>query len=159
MFLFFLTHQIRKCKPNIFTFHCYFDKYFFIHFRMLISKLVPLLRCQQRLIFQRSTINPNVYIGYIVKRNFADNKTSVSKAEPRSDVSTDVRPMGEKVKEAAKTASYTGVILMGVGITGIIFYFVFRELFSSSSANSIYSAALDRCIEVYYPLSICYLFD
>lgn len=43
---------------------------------------------------------------------------------------------------------------MGVGITGIIFYFVFRELFSSGSANSIYSAALDRCIEVYYYLSM-----
>lgn len=116
---------------------------------MLISKLLPLIRCQQRIVLQKSIINPNIYIGYITKNNFSNQKSSaVSKAESGSDVSTDVRPIGEKVKEAAKTVSYTGVILAGVGITGVIFYYVFRELFSSNSSNSIYSAALDRCIEV-----------
>ncbi|XP_045521628.1 mitochondrial import inner membrane translocase subunit Tim21 [Pieris brassicae] len=68
-----------------------------------------------------------------------------SRSSERTDVSTDVRPIGEKVKEATKTASYTGIILAGVGITGVIFYYVFRELFSSNSSNSIYSVALEKC--------------
>ncbi|XP_077297911.1 mitochondrial import inner membrane translocase subunit Tim21 isoform X2 [Arctopsyche grandis] len=115
---------------------------------MLISKLLPLIRCQQRIVLQKNLINPNICIGYITKNNFSSQKSpAVSKAESGSDVSTDVRPIGEKVKEAAKTVSYTGVILFGVGVTGVIFYYVFRELFSSSSSTSIYSAALDRCIE------------
>ncbi|CAH2104453.1 unnamed protein product [Euphydryas editha] len=63
----------------------------------------------------------------------------------RNDVSTDVRPLGEKIKETTKTVSYTGIILVGVGVTGIIFYYVFRELFSSNSPNSIYSVALEKC--------------
>ncbi|XP_054744019.1 mitochondrial import inner membrane translocase subunit Tim21 [Anastrepha obliqua] len=61
----------------------------------------------------------------------------------RSDVSTDVRPLGEKIKENTKTASYTAIILAGIGVTGIMFYAIFRELFSSSSPNNIYSDALD----------------
>lgn len=48
--------------------------------------------------------------------------------------------------ENTKTASYTGVILLGVGLTGGLFYVIFRELFSSNSPQNIYSAALDRCV-------------
>lgn len=66
----------------------------------------------------------------------------------RTDVSTDVRPLGEKIKETTKTVSYTGIIVVGVGVTGIIFYYVFRELFSSNSPNSIYSVALEKCKNV-----------
>ncbi|TMW47419.1 hypothetical protein DOY81_007497 [Sarcophaga bullata] len=65
----------------------------------------------------------------------------------RTDVSTDVRPLGEKIKETTKTASYTAIILAGVGVTAIMFYAIFRELFSSSSPNNIYSDALERVIE------------
>ena len=49
------------------------------------------------------------------------------------------------VKETTKTASYLGVILAGVGVTGFIFYQVFKELFSSKSPNSVYSASLTKC--------------
>lgn len=55
-------------------------------------------------------------------------------------------PLGERIKENTKTASYTGVILLGVGLTGGLFYVIFRELFSPNSPQNIYSAALDRCI-------------
>ncbi|RDD46922.1 Mitochondrial import inner membrane translocase subunit Tim21 [Trichoplax sp. H2] len=47
-----------------------------------------------------------------------------------------------KVAKAGKDASYFGVILIGFGITGILFWSVFRELFSSNSANNIYSHTL-----------------
>ncbi|XP_067006942.2 mitochondrial import inner membrane translocase subunit Tim21 [Anabrus simplex] len=51
----------------------------------------------------------------------------------------------EQVKETTKTVSYLGVIVVGVGVTGIMFFAVFQELFSSKSPNSVYSAALDKC--------------
>lgn len=55
-------------------------------------------------------------------------------------------PLGERIKENTKTASYTGVILLGVGLTGGLFYVIFRELFSSNSPQNIYTAALERCV-------------
>ncbi|XP_068621352.1 mitochondrial import inner membrane translocase subunit Tim21 [Battus philenor] len=74
-----------------------------------------------------------------------EKRNDLTKSEERADVSTDVRPLGEKIKETTKTVSYTGVILAGIGVTGVIFYYVFRELFSSNSPNSIYSVALEKC--------------
>ncbi|XP_055543858.1 mitochondrial import inner membrane translocase subunit Tim21 [Wyeomyia smithii] len=86
-------------------------------------------------------------------RSYAQTKRSRPAAEAssltagsggRTNVSADVKPLGERVKENTKTASYMGVILLGVGVTGILFYAIFRELFSSNSSNSIYTDALDR---------------
>ncbi|KAG7311369.1 hypothetical protein JYU34_002408 [Plutella xylostella] len=73
------------------------------------------------------------------------DEKSLTRGQERVEVSTDVRPLGEKIRETTKTVSYTGVILAGIGVTGIIFFYVFRELFSSNSPNSIYSAALEKC--------------
>lgn len=70
---------------------------------------------------------------------------ALSEAKHRSELSEDVKPLGEKIKENTKTASYMGVILLGVGVTGIMFYAIFRELFSSKSPNNVYSEALDKC--------------
>ncbi|GAB0089074.1 mitochondrial import inner membrane translocase subunit Tim21 [Sergentomyia squamirostris] len=86
-----------------------------------------------------------------VARGFAtpakkSSESSLAAAKQQQEVSTDVKPLGERIKENTKTASYTGIILLGIGVTGALFYTVFRELFSSSSPNSIYSNALDRCI-------------
>ncbi|XP_032591864.1 mitochondrial import inner membrane translocase subunit Tim21 isoform X2 [Drosophila grimshawi] len=64
-----------------------------------------------------------------------------------SNVSTDVRPIGEKIKENTKTASYTAIILAGLGVTGIMFYAIFRELFSKESSCNIYSKALARVVD------------
>lgn len=76
----------------------------------------------------------------------AAEKRAVASAKQTTEVSADVRPLGERVKENTKTASYMGVILVGIGVTGVLFYGIFRELFSSSSSNSVYTEALDRCV-------------
>ncbi|CAB3230833.1 unnamed protein product [Arctia plantaginis] len=78
-------------------------------------------------------------------RCYSAQKGGLTKSQEKSEVSADVRPLGEKIKETTKTVSYTGVIVLGVGVTGVIFYYVFRELFSGNSANSIYSEALEKC--------------
>ncbi|KAL5288313.1 TIMM21 family protein [Megaselia abdita] len=75
-----------------------------------------------------------------------NEKSSLTTSRERAEVSTNVRPLGEKIKENTKTASYMGIIVLGVGVTGALFYAIFRELFSSNSPNSIYSKALDRVI-------------
>lgn len=74
--------------------------------------------------------------------------TSLTTSNDRTDISTDVRPIGERIKENTKTASYFGVIVGGIAVTGVIFFAVFRELFSSSSPNNVYSDALKICIDV-----------
>ncbi|XP_030380550.1 mitochondrial import inner membrane translocase subunit Tim21 isoform X2 [Scaptodrosophila lebanonensis] len=63
------------------------------------------------------------------------------------DVSTDVRPIGEKIKENTKTASYGALIAAGLGVTGFMLFAIFRELFSSTSPNNIYADALERVVE------------
>lgn len=73
---------------------------------------------------------------------------ALAAARERNDVSTDVRPLGERIKENTKTASYMGVIVLGVTVTGALMFAIFRELWSSNSSNSVYSAALERCINV-----------
>ncbi|KAL9707214.1 hypothetical protein quinque_010732 [Culex quinquefasciatus] len=65
---------------------------------------------------------------YATAQRKSASTTSLSASTDRTDVSTDVRPMGERVKENTKTASYLGIIL----------------LFSSNSPNNIYTEALDR---------------
>lgn len=50
------------------------------------------------------------------------------------------------VKENTKSAWYLSVIVAGVGVTAYIFWGIFRELFSGNSVNSIYSKAVDRCM-------------
>lgn len=69
---------------------------------------------------------------------------ALQESRANSNISTDVRPIGEKIKENTKTASYTAIILAGLGVTGIMFYAIFRELFSKSSSCNIYSKALKR---------------
>lgn len=73
-------------------------------------------------------------------------ESSLASARTQHEVSADVKPLGERIKENTKTASYTGVILLGIGVTGALFYTIFRELFSSTSPNSVYSSALEKCI-------------
>ncbi|XP_017782041.1 PREDICTED: mitochondrial import inner membrane translocase subunit Tim21 [Nicrophorus vespilloides] len=77
---------------------------------------------------------------------YKSTKSSLTKSSAGSEVGTDVRPLAEKVKETTKTASYLGVILLGVGVTGTLFYAVFNELFSSRSPNNIYTAAVKKCL-------------
>lgn len=90
-------------------------------------------------------------LGTQIVRNYAraqKESNAVAEAKQQSQVSADVKPIGERIKENTKTASYMGVILLGITVTGGLFYAIFRELFSSSSPNSIYSAALEKCKNV-----------
>ncbi|XP_069691981.1 mitochondrial import inner membrane translocase subunit Tim21 isoform X2 [Periplaneta americana] len=64
-----------------------------------------------------------------------------------NDVTFNSHPVhpNKSVKETTKTVSYMGVIIAGVGLTAILLYQVFRELFSSKSPNSIYTTSLKKC--------------
>lgn len=61
----------------------------------------------------------------VQKRKVQDD-TAITTSSDRTDVSTDVRPLGERIKENTKTASYFGVIVFGIGVTGVIMFVVFR---------------------------------
>ena len=52
----------------------------------------------------------------------------------------------EKAKEGAKTVSSVGVIAFGLGVTGIILYTVFNELFSGSGPTKLFQKASDQCV-------------
>lgn len=77
---------------------------------------------------------------YSSTRNKEREQTSVTKLKEPSVVE-----VSEKVKQATKDASYLGIIVIGVGVTGLMFYAIFRELFSGHSSNTVYSRALARC--------------
>ncbi|KFP53890.1 TIM21 translocase, partial [Sagittarius serpentarius] len=49
------------------------------------------------------------------------------------------------VKEAGRDFTYFIVVLVGIGVTGGLFYVIFKELFSSSSPSKIYGDALEKC--------------
>ncbi|KFO78647.1 Mitochondrial import inner membrane translocase subunit Tim21, partial [Cuculus canorus] len=51
----------------------------------------------------------------------------------------------QKVKEAGRDFTYFIVVLAGIGVTGGLFYVIFKELFSSSSPSKIYGDALEKC--------------
>ncbi|XP_067651708.1 mitochondrial import inner membrane translocase subunit Tim21-like [Haliotis asinina] len=92
------------------------------------------LLCAKRLRSQRF---------YATQKQTEDKKELVEAKEgPYSGLTR-----GEKVKEAGKDITYGLVILVGVGITGIIFYVVGRELFSSQSPSGIYGDALKKCMQ------------
>uniref|UniRef100_U5EF33 Mitochondrial import inner membrane translocase subunit Tim21 n=1 Tax=Corethrella appendiculata TaxID=1370023 RepID=U5EF33_9DIPT len=118
---------------------------------MSLLTLRPLVAKQPNYLINllRSRLSPKTLsTSQVLLRYYADKshtQQSLSKSEERTDISTDVRPLGERVKENTKTASYMGVIVLGIGVTGIMFYAIFRELFSSNSPQNIYSEALDRC--------------
>ncbi|XP_057325798.1 mitochondrial import inner membrane translocase subunit Tim21-like [Microplitis mediator] len=67
------------------------------------------------------------------ENNATDNQVSTSFAEV--------------VKENTKSAWYVSVIVAGVGITALMFYAIFRELFSDKSPSSVYSKAVDKCVK------------
>lgn len=109
-----------------------------------LSKLSPIIRANKAIVLLPTTAGFSIFRSV----RYYSSEKGLSRSQDRADVSTDVKPIGEKIKETTKTVSYTGVILAGVGVTGILFYYIFRELFSSNSPNSIYSVALEKCKNV-----------
>lgn len=85
-------------------------------------------------------------IPYQLCKRCESNKQNSLSTTRRTDLDTNVKPLGEKVKETTKTATYLGIILLGVGVTGSLFYAIFNELFSSKSPNNVYNKASKRCI-------------
>ncbi|XP_066938638.1 mitochondrial import inner membrane translocase subunit Tim21 [Macrobrachium rosenbergii] len=82
--------------------------------------------------------------------------TSVAKPRPVStsralgdkSVSKHVRSDAgkfNKAKEATRTTYYTAVVLVGVGVTGLMAYSIFKELLSSFSPQTVYTAAVEKC--------------
>ncbi|XP_067888427.1 mitochondrial import inner membrane translocase subunit Tim21-like [Heterodontus francisci] len=67
-----------------------------------------------------------------------DNKVSLKRRAPPASTT-------QKVKEAGRDLTYLLVVLVGIGITGGLFYVIFKELFSSSSPSKIYGDALKKC--------------
>lgn len=53
--------------------------------------------------------------------------------------------VAKKVVQAGKDVTYLGVIIVGLGITALMFFTVGKELFSSKSPNVVYTRALKRC--------------
>ncbi|XP_068955662.1 mitochondrial import inner membrane translocase subunit Tim21-like [Petaurus breviceps papuanus] len=51
----------------------------------------------------------------------------------------------QRVKEAGRDFTYLIIVLIGMSVTGGLFYVVFKELFSSSSPNKIFGRALEKC--------------
>ncbi|XP_039291658.1 mitochondrial import inner membrane translocase subunit Tim21 [Nilaparvata lugens] len=74
-------------------------------------------------------------------QNQSEAQTSVVSKPSRCQV----QAVFVKVKETTKTVTYLGVILAGVGLTGLIFKTVIKGLFSKKSPNNIYSLVLERC--------------
>lgn len=108
---------------------------------MTLSKILyPVLRNRHLLDNKSLLILCNA-----VKYKSSQTSNAVSNSI-RSEVNTNVKPLGEKVKETTKTVSYLGVILLGVAVTGSLFYAVFNELFSSKSPNNVYTKAMKYCI-------------
>ncbi|KAB0798561.1 hypothetical protein PPYR_09554 [Photinus pyralis] len=106
---------------------------------MILRIIPPLTRCRRATLLQYSQI-----VTYqLCKRQKTDKSVTTTS---RTELDTNVKPIGEKVKETTKTASYLGIILLGVGVTGALFYAVFSELFSSKSPNNIYTKAAKLCI-------------
>lgn len=134
--------QLRILSVSIILFKFYLWSFYHnnILTGMILRVVCPLLR-QKRIILYENT--PIIY-SYNQLR-WKSNKDALA-TSTRSEVGTDVKPIGEKVKETTKTASYLGVILLGVGVTGALFYAVFNELFSSKSPNNVYTKAAKRCL-------------
>ena len=80
-------------------------------------------------------------------RGLASSPSLPQQLKPRPDTGSQLEPSkGEKVKEGAKTATYSLVILAGIGMFGTVFYTVYKELFSSNSSNRLYDKAVVECL-------------
>ncbi|XP_028380448.1 mitochondrial import inner membrane translocase subunit Tim21 [Phyllostomus discolor] len=77
-----------------------------------------------------------------LQRAKEDGSKQVSVHSQRAETAVST---AQKVKEAGRDFTYLIVVLVGVTITGSLFYVIFKELFSSSSPNKIYGKALEKC--------------
>ncbi|CRK86557.1 CLUMA_CG000185, isoform A [Clunio marinus] len=104
-----------------------------------MALLIRCLNYQSRMILRQFSSSRVCF--QIEKSN---DRQKIVKSESHKDIGK-AKPFGERVKETAKTTSYLGIILVGVGVTGIMLYAIFKELFSNNSPQAVYSDAFERC--------------
>ncbi|PKC72080.1 TIM21-domain-containing protein [Rhizophagus irregularis] len=61
------------------------------------------------------------------------------KTEERSSLT-----IGQKVVGAAKVSANISIIVLGIGVFGVIIYFVLKELFSPSGSTKVFNEALEK---------------
>lgn len=102
---------------------------------------------------RKKTVRPPCIVGVSQKTIWTQGQSPQrAKEDSSKQVSVHSSRRGEpvistsqKVKEAGRDFTYLIVVLIGVSITGGLFYTIFKELFSSSSPNKIYGKALEKC--------------
>ncbi|KAK0180121.1 hypothetical protein PV327_005794 [Microctonus hyperodae] len=95
-----------------------------------------------------SSLSPYYYnTNSLIKRYASQKSSEISKVDGNEHGNQLQTSFAEVVKENTKSAWYVSVIIAGVGVTALMFYAIFRELFSDKSPNSVYGKALDRCMK------------
>uniref|UniRef100_A0A8C9DRH3 Mitochondrial import inner membrane translocase subunit Tim21 n=1 Tax=Prolemur simus TaxID=1328070 RepID=A0A8C9DRH3_PROSS len=102
---------------------------------------------------QKKTVRPRGILGVTQKNIWTQGpRPWKAKEDSSKQVSVHTSQKGEtavstsqKVKEAGRDFTYLIVVLIGIGITGGLFYAIFKELFSPFSPNKIYGKALEKC--------------
>ncbi|XP_061188384.1 mitochondrial import inner membrane translocase subunit Tim21-like [Saccostrea echinata] len=128
-------HSLRILKTLT---HCSVSKTVFISGRLLC---VDILNCKRNILKCYSTQNKE--------------KSSKENSEKSTGTELDVKrkspyeglSVGQKVVEAGKDLTYIGVILLGAGVIGYVFYNLYQELCGTDGATSVYNAAADICIK------------
>uniref|UniRef100_A0A8C9UTQ7 Mitochondrial import inner membrane translocase subunit Tim21 n=1 Tax=Spermophilus dauricus TaxID=99837 RepID=A0A8C9UTQ7_SPEDA len=101
----------------------------------------------------KKTAPPRSVLGLVQKTIWTQGPSPCNAQEDRrKQVSVHRDPRAEtavstsqKVKEAGRDFTYLVIVVIGIGITGGLFYTIFRELFSSSSPSKVYGKALEKC--------------
>jgi len=128
-----------------------------VHWTGLVSAVKLLCyterRCHSTLM--RFQVIPARGFGTLRANHFSESRGTSQTRKPRSTSNTLVETreqrgavavsLGEKVKENAKTATYGGVILLGLAVTGAMAYVILSELFSGDSPNNIYTKSFKLC--------------
>ncbi|VTJ51575.1 mitochondrial import inner membrane translocase subunit Tim21 isoform X3 [Marmota monax] len=96
---------------------------------------------------QKKTAQPRSVLGLVQKTIWTQGPSPCNAPEDRRkqvSVHRDRRAetavsTSQKVKEAGRDFTYLVIVVIGIGITGGLFYTIFRELFSSSSPSKVVS--------------------
>lgn len=101
---------------------------------------------------QKTTLRPTCILGVTPKTIWTQGQSPQRAKEDSSKQVSVHSQSGEtaistaqKVKDAGRDFSYLIVVLVGITVTGGLFYTIFKELFSSSSPSKIYGKALEKC--------------
>lgn len=108
-------------------------------------------RWGQEFAHRESVLRPRMFF-QVAKQNIWTQEGSLRAGNESKQVSVQRSQKGgapvsaaQKVKEAGRDFTYLIVVLVGIGVTGGLFYVIFKELFSSSSLSKIYDDALEKC--------------